>query len=210
MCALRLFVIAFVAFPLLVRSTESTSGAAEEKTAESFRKGAGILIEKKPELLTIKIDGDGEATKYEFAMTDQKVVDELKEVFDACRVQITFKQDGESRKLLGIKRQVTKAAGTFTGDVVKVHNDFWIEVKPKIGLADAFAPSVEFWNDKTFMQRLKELQPGESVTITYTTDFERHRIKAMRKNPPAASKATATKASPTKDAATSPAPAPPQ
>jgi hypothetical protein len=32
------------------------------------------------------------------------------------------------------------------------------------------------------MDRLKALQPGDSVTITYTTDGERHRIVALKKN----------------------------
>lgn len=68
-----------------------------------------------------------------------------------------------------------------TGRVVKVHNDFWVEVKPKNAVADAFAPGANY-NDKEFMQKLKGLKPGDSVTITYYTDFERHRIKTLRKN----------------------------
>ena len=32
------------------------------------------------------------------------------------------------------------------------------------------------------MAKLKALQPGESVTIKFTTDFERHRIVSLRKN----------------------------
>ena len=75
-----------------------------------------------------------------------------------------------------------------TGDVVKVYNDFWIEVKPKSGVADAFAPGGDNYNDKNFMERLKGLKPGDSVTITYTTDFERHRIKTLRKDPASQSK----------------------
>jgi hypothetical protein len=74
-----------------------------------------------------------------------------------------------------------------TGDIVKVHNDFWIELKPKNGLANAFAPGANY-NDKEFMAQLKELKPGDSVTITFTTDFERHRIKTLRKNPAGKSK----------------------
>ena len=53
-----------------------------------------------------------------------------------------------------MKRQILKEKGTFTGIVVKVHNDFWVEVKPKTGLADAFAPGGNF-KDKEFMDRLK-------------------------------------------------------
>lgn len=32
------------------------------------------------------------------------------------------------------------------------------------------------------MAKLKSLKPGDSVTIQFTTDFERHRIMALRKN----------------------------
>jgi hypothetical protein len=32
------------------------------------------------------------------------------------------------------------------------------------------------------MAMLKGLQPGDSVTIKYSTDFERHRIESLRKN----------------------------
>jgi hypothetical protein len=67
-------------------------------------------------------------------------------------------------------------------------NDFRIEVKPKTGLADAFAPGADNYNDKAFMEQVKGLRAGDSVTITYTTDFERHRIKTMRENPPNRSK----------------------
>ena len=64
---------------------------------------------------------------------------------------------------------------------VKVHNEFWIEFKPKTGPADAFAPGANY-NDKEFMARLKSLRQGDSVTIKYSTDFERHRIESLRKN----------------------------
>lgn len=89
-------------------------------------------------------------------------------------------------RLVTIKRHIPKASGTMTGRVVKVYNDFWVEVKPKSGVADAFAPGADNYNykDQAFMEKLKGLQPGDSVTITYTTDFERHRITTLRKNPP--------------------------
>jgi anaerobic selenocysteine-containing dehydrogenase len=90
---------------------------------------------------------------------------------------LTYKQDANTRQLVSIKRQILKASGTVTGDVVKVYNDFWVEVKPKKGLADAYAPGANY-NDKEFMAPLKGLKEGDSVTITFTTDFERHRITA--------------------------------
>jgi hypothetical protein len=89
--------------------------------------------------------------------------------------------------LVSIKRQILKASGTVTGNVVKVYNDFWVEVKPKGGVADAYAPGANF-NDKDFMEKLKGLKEGDSVTITFITDFERHRITTLRKNAASKSK----------------------
>ena len=83
--------------------------------------------------------------------------------------------------MVSIQRQVLQASGTVTGIVVKVHNDFWIELKPRRGVADAFAPGANY-NDKEFMAKLRALKPGDSVTIQFTTDFERHRIVTLRKN----------------------------
>ena len=80
----------------------------------------------------------------------------LKTVFNASRVQLTYKTEGDSRRLVSIQRQVLQESGTVTGVVVKVHNDFWIELKPKRGVADAFAPGANY-NDKAFMAKLKAM-----------------------------------------------------
>ncbi|OWK47433.1 hypothetical protein [Fimbriiglobus ruber] len=147
------------------------------------KKEVGIFIDKKDDWITVKADGEDEPVKYVVDRTEKKLQEAFKTVFNASRVQVTYTTNGDTRKLTGIKRQVLKATGTITGDVVKVHNDFWVEVKPKTGVADAFAPG-ENYKDQNFMAKLKGLQEGDSVTITYYTDFERHRIKTMKVNPP--------------------------
>ena len=119
--------------------------------------------------------------KYHIDPENRDLDERLKSVFNAARVQLMYKTEGESRQLVNIQRQVLQASGTVTGVVVKVHNDFWIELKPKRGVADAFAPGANY-NDKAFMAKLRALQPGDSVTIRFTTDFERHRIVSLRKN----------------------------
>ena len=83
---------------------------------------------------------EDEPVKYLIDGSDKKVTESLKGIFNASRVQLTYKQEGETRQLTGMKKQVLKASGTITGNVVKVYNDFWVEVKPKSGVADAFAP----------------------------------------------------------------------
>jgi hypothetical protein len=49
-------------------------------------------------------------------------------------------------------------------------------------VADAFAPGGSNYKNAEFMAKLRGLKPGDSVTIQFTTDAERHRIVSMRVN----------------------------
>jgi hypothetical protein len=151
-------------------------------------KVAGLLFDVKDNRFLVKADGEDEPVEYFLDPANKSLKESAKGIFNAARVQLTYKTDGGKRQLIAIKKQVLKQSGTVTGSVVKVHNDFWVEVKPKTGPADAYSPGVDTFNDKAFMERLKGLQPGDSVTITFYTDFERHRIKSLRVNPPEAKK----------------------
>jgi hypothetical protein len=175
----QLPVMFFCAAVLFNAAWRVSAASAADKDSGKI---AGIYIDKKDGYITVKADGDDEPVKYLLDPSDKKLNDAFKAIFGASRVQLTYKKDGDARRLVSIKRQVLKATGTVTGEVVKVYNDFWVEVKPKNGLADTFAPGVDNFKNKDFMAMLKGLQPGDSVTITYTTDFERHRIKTLRKN----------------------------
>jgi hypothetical protein len=177
------FVEALVAVLLLsLLASVPAALAADQDLPKQGGKLAGILIEKKDNWITVKADGEDEPVKYLIAVgSDKQVVTAMKSIFNASRVQLTYKQDGDSRQLVSIKKQVLRSSGIVTGVVVKVYNDFWVEVKPKNGLADAYAPGANF-NDKAFMAKVKGLQPGDSVTIKFTTDFERHRIQTLRIN----------------------------
>lgn len=156
--------------------------AADKDAGKQGGKVAGILIDKKDDWLTVKADGEDEPVKYLVGDgSNKKLTKALKSIFNASRVQLTYKKDGDSRQLVSIKRQILKASGTVTGVVVKVYNDFWVEVKPKNGLSDAYAPGANY-KDKAFMEKLKGLKPGDSVTIKFNTDGERHRILSLRKN----------------------------
>ena len=154
--------------------------AAKDDAKKEEGKVTGILIDRKDDWLTVKADGDKEPVKYVIPKdADKKLLDALKTTFNAARVELTYKKDGDTRQLVSIKRQIMKATGMITGEVVKVHGDFWVEVKPKEGVADAFAPGANF-KDKDFMAKLKGLKPGDTVTIAFYTDFERHRILSLR------------------------------
>jgi hypothetical protein len=163
----------------LLRSP-ARAAAADKDAEKEPGKVAGILIDKKDDSITVKADGEDEPVKY--VVGNGAVAGALKGIFNASRVQLTYKNDGDSRQLLSIKKQVLKNSGTVTGTVVKVYNEFWVEVKPKDGPSDAYAPGGNNYNDKDFMAKLKGLKPGDSVTITFTTDAERHRIRTLRKN----------------------------
>ena len=177
------FVKPLCALALLASLRSSSAALAEDKkTDKQEGKVSGLLIDKERDFLTVKADGEKEPVKYLVDDgSDKKLSEALKSTFNASRVQLTYKKEGDSRKLVSIKKQVLKASGTVTGVVVKVHNEFWVEVKPKNGPADAFAPGANY-NDKEFMAKLKSLKEGDSVTIKYYTDFERHRIESLRKN----------------------------
>jgi hypothetical protein len=159
------------------------ASAAQKGTSGRELRVAGIMFDfdREHNWMTVKADGEDEPVKYRIDPSNRKLAEGLRTVFNASRVRLTYREEGDSRRLVSIQRQILQGSGTVTGVVVKVHNNFWIELKPRKGVADAFAPGANY-NDPAFMAELKALQPGDSVTIQFTTDFERHRILALRKN----------------------------
>lgn len=167
-----------LALVLVVRLSGVNVVCADDEKKDG--KVSGIMIDKKDDWITVKADGEDEPIKYFLPKTaDKKLNENFKSAFNACRVQLTYMKDGDTRQLTSIKRQINKTEGTMTGTVVKVYNDFWVEVKPKEGVNDAFAPGRNY-NDKEFMAKLRGLKAGDTVTIKYNTDFERHRILSMQ------------------------------
>jgi len=158
----------------------SSSHVAGQDTKPA-KKVSGVLISKTNDSITVHVDKEEEPAKYTIDEKNKKQAAALKTVYDGGRVQLTYKTEGDDRHLVMIKRQVLQQSGTLTGTVVKVHNDFWVEVKLKSGLYEGFAPNVRNNKDKAFMDRLKALQAGDSVTVQFTTDSERHRIVAFKK-----------------------------
>jgi hypothetical protein len=136
----QLTVLICCAFVLLaVPWADHAALAADKDATKDGGKVAGILIDKNADSITVKADGEDEPVKYVIDASDKSLQAAFKSVFNASRVQLTYKTVGDSRMLVSIKRQVLRASGTVTGEVVKLYNGFWVEVKPKNGLADAYA-----------------------------------------------------------------------
>jgi hypothetical protein len=152
--------------------------AAEGDAAKRDHKAAGILIDRKEDWITVKADGEDEPIKYLIDSADKKLANALKPIFPVSRIQLTYKVNGDSKHLVGIKRQVSKAAGTVTGVVVKNYG-WWVEVKPRGGVADGYACHLPFDKNKDMMEKINGLQEGDTVSIKFTTDFERHRIETL-------------------------------
>jgi hypothetical protein len=173
----QLLVVPFGTLLLVLTGSPMRTPAADDDDKEF--KAAGLVFDrdyKNNEHITIKTDGEDASVKYIIPKdANKKVFDGLKSIFGANRAAFTYKKDGDKRIIVSIQRQVLRDKGTITGKVVGVHNDFWIEVKPKDGVSDGFAPGSQ-WNDPEFQAWRKSLKPGDSVTLSYTTDGERHRI----------------------------------
>ena len=122
----------------------------------------------------------------------KQLQENFKSVFNSSRVQLSYKNEGDTRRLVHIQKQVLQDTGVVTGDVVKVYNKFWVEVKVGHGKTDAFASGPTNYKDQAVIDLLSGLQAGDSVTIAFNTDFERHRIVELRKNPPRRGKSAAS------------------
>lgn len=166
-------------------SAATQAAPKKPKRDKGESKVAGILFnfDLKANWVTVKADGDDAPLKYIYDPADKNIVGTLaKTVFPAARVQLIYKTSGDVRQLVAIERQVLANAGIVSGTVIAVHDNFWLELQPQEGPPNAFAPGGNY-NDKAFMERFKALQPGDSITLEFSTDFERHRIVAFEKNP---------------------------
>ena len=120
MLGCRDFLNLLIASVLLAPGPHSIAWAADANAKPEGGKVAGILIDRKDNWISVKADGEEEPVKYLTGdASDQKLAAALKSIFSVCRVELTYKIDGNSRILVSIKRHVGKDAGTMTGEVVK-------------------------------------------------------------------------------------------
>jgi hypothetical protein len=159
--------------------TASTPAAPETRPKE--QSAAGIVIDKGDNWLSVRSDGEEEPVKYELPSEPGRTLrQDWQGIFTVARVRLVFQPVGAAQQLVSIKKQVPRSAGIVTGEVVH-NNGWWVDVKPKNGPPEGYAAHFPFEKSAEVMARLKELTPGDVVTIQFITDFERHRIDVIRK-----------------------------
>jgi hypothetical protein len=137
--------------------------------------GGILTTDQNKESLMMLTDGEDAPVQYVFAAGFDK--NSLQGLFSVCRAQVTYTKDGNTRKLLSLKKEPPAARGTVTGSVVFLGKDaFWVAVKPKNGPPEGFADN---WPPGEISKKLKGLNKGDTVTIKFHTDGERHRIEAL-------------------------------
>ena len=175
---------------------------------------SGVLTDIKPKYLAatfVMIWGDGEDAPTKFALPqgfDQNTFafpPKGKGIFAPSRVQVTYTKGDDGNTLATIKKDAVQAKGTVTGTVM-FSDDFWVAVKPAVGPLDGYATA----GQPGLGDRIKALGKGDTVTIKFHTDIERHRIDSLDvvRKAPTSSPATgpATRSAPTtKPAASQPA-----
>lgn len=153
---------------------------AAEKDAKDRGTVAGLVLDKKDNKIKVLPDGKEEPIEYVLPPgSEPRLVKAWNGIFTVTRVRLSYKVDGDTRKVVGISRQVGRPKGVITGVVQNNYKGWWVSVKPRGGVADGFAQSFPF--PKEMAATMKKLEKGDVVTIQYYTDFERHRIVTIRK-----------------------------
>lgn len=178
--AFHFSIFGLAALGLTILSTRALPGDDKDKIADKG-KIAGILIQREKQTLLVRADGDDEPVKYLLPeKPDSKLAAALKGLFNVQRVQITYQTVGDTRQVTSLIRFPGKASGDVSGKVIAVHDNFWLELKPNNGPPEGFAAGAPD-KSRQVLETLKMLEKGDTVTIRYYTDLERHRIISIRK-----------------------------
>jgi hypothetical protein len=172
----QLAVLTFAALLLLGGSPPAALQAEQEKPKKAGPV-RGVLMQGGDTSIKVWGDKDEEPVTYVFgAGSEKKMKKAMKGIFHAARVQVTYKEEGDERRLVSIRSLLKKTSGVVTGEVVHNDNGWWIVLKHKGGVRNAYA--VKRPADR---EKVKALQIGDVVALRYSTDFERHRIEAIQK-----------------------------
>jgi len=153
------------------------------KDSSKPAQASGLLTEvhDKEGFVMIWPDGEESPIKYVLADSfDKKTFGfppACKGVFSPDRVKFTYSTAGDARTVLVMDKEPQQAKGAVTG-IAMFASDFWVAVKPKNGPLDGYAMGrPPGWQE--IGERLKTVQKGDTVTISFYTDVERHRIVTL-------------------------------
>ena len=146
---------------------------ADAKEGRPVTVGAILTTDGNVDSLMALTDGEEAPVKYVFGEKFDKK--SLNGIFSVSRAQLTY-VPGDPRALLAIKKEPPQARGVVTGAVVYQEN-WWVAVKPAKGPADGY--HLGNWPPGEMGDKIKGLHKGDTVTIRFHTDVERHRIETL-------------------------------
>ena len=167
---------------LLSAASIAAGPAGEKKDAPAKSGGtvSGIVMNKRDTSIEVKLDAEEKPVTYSIDRSNKPLLKALGLIFPVARVRLVYKTSGDTRQLVSIRKTGTTGVGTVTGKVLATHG-WWVEVKPKKGPPEGYAASYPKEQWKATEEKIKELKKGDTVVISYFTDFERHRITTLRK-----------------------------
>lgn len=159
---------------------QSAARADKDASPKSGKSASGIVIDKRDTSIQVKLDGQEEPVTYTIDRSNKALLKALGGIFTVARVRLIYTTDGETQQLVSIRKTGTTGVGAMTGIVLATHG-WWVEVKPRKGPPEGYAATYPAEHWKATEAKIKELQKGDAVVISYYTDFERHRIRSIRK-----------------------------
>lgn len=167
---------------LLCAAQAGTRAAAADKDTPAKSGGtvSGIVMEKRDTAIQVKLDGRDDPVTYVIERPNKPMQKALAGIFPVARVRLTYKTSDDTQQLVSIQKTGTTGVGTVTGVVLATHG-WWVEVKPRNRAPEGYAATYPKEQWQATEAKIKELQKGDTVVISYYTDFERHRIRSLRK-----------------------------
>jgi len=180
----RIIVLLLAAVSLFFIAAPASAKDSGKESSKTRDTASGLLVNIKDDGIIVQLDNEEMETKYAWGgeVTKQSLI--KRNIFNVDRINLRFKTEGDTLKVVAVEKVPGNAQGVIVGTVVKVYDNFWVAVKPKNGgMIEGFALN---WPPEKFKQShdlIKTLKPGDLVAIKYATDFERHRIMQMDVKP---------------------------
>ena len=177
---LLLGVLSLIALLSAAGLESGAAGADKDAPPKSGGTVSGIVMEKRDASIQVKLDNQEKPVTYSIDRSNKPLLKALGLIFPVARVRLVYKTSSDTQQLVSIRKTGTTGVGTVTGKVLATHG-WWVEVKPRKGPPEGYAATYPKEQWKATEEKIKELKKGDTVVISYFTDFERHRITSIRK-----------------------------